>query len=312
MNKGDKIFITGHAGMVGTKTVNLFKNNGYSQILTASSKNLDLRNQSQVNDFFAAERPKYVLHLAARVGGINANMKDPAVFLYDNIMLEYNVMDAAYKYGAEKLLFLGSSCIYPKASAQPIKEEYLLTGALEPTNEGYAVAKIAGIKLLQMYNRQYGFNGVSIIPSNIYGDNDSFDLQHAHVLSSLVKRFVDARDQKQDSVTLWGTGVARREFLHADDAAAAIYHFFETYNSPEIVNVGPGTEISIKALAELIASEVGFAGEIKWDSTKPDGMLRKCMDVTRMKQLGFEPRTSLPEGIKGVINSYTNLKKTSL
>lgn len=304
MNKSSKIFITGHRGMVGSVTLDHFRNQGYSNLLTASHQELDLINQAEVNEFMELHQPEYVIHIAAKVGGINANILNPGVFLFDNLMMQNNLIDAAQKTGVKKFVFLGSSCIYPKESPQPMKEEYLLKGPLEPTNEGYAIAKIAGIKLLQSYHKQYNFNGISLMPSNLYGPNDSFDLAHAHVLSSLVKRFTDAQDEGLKEITLWGTGVARREFLHVQDMAKAILFFFENYNSPEIVNIGPGTDISIKELAELIANKVGYKGQILWDSSKPDGMLRKCMDVSNMKNLGYETEISLETGIDEVIKSY--------
>lgn len=250
-----------------------------------------------------------MIHIAAKVGGINANIQNPAVFLYDNLIMQANVIQSAYQHGVKKFVFLGSSCIYPRECPQPMKEEYLLTGKLEPTNEGYAIGKIAGIKLLESYYKQYGFKSISLMPSNLYGPNDSFDLAHAHVLSSLVKRFVDAKNQNQAAVTMWGTGVARREFLHVHDMAKAIVYFFENYENPDFINIGPGTDVSIKELATTIAQKVGYTGQMLWDSTKPDGMLRKCMDVTRMQGAGFKPEIGLDTGIDQVIENY---KKTIL
>lgn len=309
MNKSSKIYITGHRGMLGSVTLNLFKEAGYTNIVTATHSELDLTNQQAVDDFFQKEKPEYVIHIAAKVGGIKANIDNPAVFLYDNLIMQANVIHSSYKNGVKKFVFLGSSCIYPKESPQPMKEEYLLTGKLEPTNEGYAIGKIAGIKLLETYHQQYGFNSISLMPSNIYGPNDSFDLAHAHVLSSLVKRFVDAKEENAPSVTLWGTGVARREFLNVSDCAKAILYLFENYNSHHFINIGPGNDISIKELATLISQKVEYRGEILWDAEKPDGMLRKCMDVDKMKQTGFTPEISLEQGIEEVIKSYKELKK---
>ncbi len=309
MNKSSKIYITGHRGMLGSVTLNLFKEAGYTNIVTATHSELDLTNQQAVDDFFQKEKPEYVIHIAAKVGGIKANIDNPAVFLYDNLIMQANVIHSSYKNGVKKFVFLGSSCIYPKESPQPMKEEYLLTGKLEPTNEGYAIGKIAGIKLLETYHQQYGFNSISLMPSNIYGPNDSFDLAHAHVLSSLVKRFVDAKEENASSVTLWGTGVARREFLNVSDCAKAILYLFENYNSHHFINIGPGNDISIKELATLISQKVEYRGEILWDAEKPDGMLRKCMDVDKMKQAGFVPKISLEQGIEEVIKSYKELKK---
>lgn len=308
MNKTDKIYITGHSGMLGSKTMETFLQNGYTNIITRTHKELDLKNQQAVADFFQKEKPKYVIHIAAKVGGIKANIDNPAVFLYDNLIMQANIINSAYINGVVKFVFIGSSCIYPKESPQPMKEEFLFSGKLEPTNEGYAIGKIAGIKLLETYNLQYGFNGINLIPSNLYGPNDTFDLSHAHVLSSLVKRFIDAKDNNDLSITLWGTGIAKREFLHVTDFAKAILYFFENYNSPNSINIGSGFDVSILELANLISEKVGFSGEIKWDSSKPDGMLRKCMDVTNMKKEGFKPEIELSEGIDQVINSYKKLK----
>jgi GDP-L-fucose synthase len=308
MNKTDKIYITGHRGMLGSKTVDVFLRNGYNNIITTTHSELDLRNQQAVEDFFQKEKPKYVLHIAAKVGGIKANIDNPAVFLYDNLIMQANVINSSYNNGVEKFVFIGSSCIYPKHSPQPMKEEYLMSGGLEPTNEGYAIGKIAGIKLLETYNLQYGFNGINLIPSNLYGPNDTFDLNHAHVLSSLVKRIIDAKENNDSRITLWGTGFARREFLHVDDFSQAILYFFENYNSPKSINIGPVTDVSSLELANLICQKVGYLGEINWDSSKPDGMLRKCMDVTNMKREGFQPKIDLSEGINQVINSYKNNK----
>lgn len=309
INKASKIYITGHRGMLGSVTLNLFKDAGYTNIITATHSELDLTNQQAVEDFFQKEKPEYVIHIAAKVGGIKANIDNPAIFLYDNLIMQANVIHSSYKNGVKKFVFLGSSCIYPKESPQPMKEEYLLSGQLEPTNEGYAIGKIAGIKLLETYHQQYGFNSISLMPSNIYGPNDSFDLAHAHVLSSLVKRFVDAKEENAPSVTLWGTGIARREFLNVADCAKAILYLFENYNSHQFINIGPGNDISIKELATLISQKTGYDGEILWDAEKPDGMLKKCMDVDKMKQEGFAPSILLEQGIEEVIKSYKELKK---
>ncbi len=304
INKNSKIFITGHRGMLGSKTLDLFKENGYDNIITATHIELDLTNQKAVEDFFEKEKPSFVIHIAAKVGGIKANIDNPGIFLYDNLMMQANVIHSAYQHNVKKIVFIGSSCIYPKDSPQPMKEEYLLDGKLEPTNEGYAISKITGIKLLESYHKQYGFNGITLIPSNLYGDNDTFDLNHAHVLSSLVKRFVDAKNNNEPSITLWGTGIARREFMHVDDFSKAILFFFENYSSPKPINIGPGTDISIKELANLIADKVDYSGEILWDDSKPNGMLRKCMDVSAMKKEGFSPLIHLEKGIDQVIASY--------
>ena len=304
IDKTAKLFITGHLGMVGSKTIEEFQHHGYTNILTVNSKELDLRNQAAVEYFFSTNKPEYVILIAAKVGGIQANINAPGSFLYDNLMIQSNVIHAAYLHGVKKLVFLGSSCIYHAESPQPMKEEYLLTGKLEPTNEGYAIAKIAGIKLLESYFKQYDFKSISLMPSNLYGPNDSFDLQHAHVLSSLVKRFMDAKQTNQSSVTLWGTGIARREFLHVSDLAKAILYMFENYDKVEFVNIGTGIDISIKDLAELIATKVGFEGELIWDASKTNGMLRKCMDIEKMKSIGFSPEIKLSKCIDQVIKNY--------
>ena len=308
MNKSSKIYITGHRGMLGTATLNRFKEAGYTNIITATHAELDLTDQHAVEGFFHKEKPEYVIHIAAKVGGIKANIDYPALFLYDNLMMQANMIHSSHKNGVKKFVFLGSSCIYPKESPQPMKEEYLLSGKLEPTNEGYAIGKITGIKLLETYHQQYGFKSISLMPSNLYGPNDSFDLSHAHVLSSLVKRFVDAKEQNATSVTLWGTGIARREFLHVNDCAGAILFMFENYNSPDFINIGTGEDISIIDLAEMIAKKANYTGEIIWDSTKPNGMLRKCMDVSKMKTTGFQPETDLEQGIDQVIKRYKELR----
>lgn len=311
MDKNKKIFVAGHRGMVGSAVVRELENQGFTNILTATRDELNLLSQRMVEGFFVNEKPDYVIIAAAKVGGIKANMEYPADFIYENLTVQSNLIHNAYKYGVEKLCCLGSSCIYPRQCPQPIKEEYFLTGPLEPTNEAYAVAKIAGIKMVESYNRQYGFNGINLMPSNLYGTNDSFDLNSAHVLSSLVRKFVDGADNNDKEVPVWGTGTAMREFLHVDDAACAIVFLMETYDSPEIVNVGSGKEISIKGLAELIKEKSGFKGEISWDSTKPDGMPRKCMDTTKLTGLGFTPSISLSDGIERTIKEYRELKATS-
>ena len=308
MNKEKKIYIAGHGGMVGSATVRLLQKNGFNNLVYKTSKELNLTNQAAVHAFFEKERPEIVILAAAKVGGIQANIDNPATFLIDNLQIQNNICEAALKNNTEKLVFLGSSCIYPKECPQPMKEDYLLTGKLEPTNEGYAIAKIAGIKLLEGYYKQYGFNSISLMPCNLYGPNDSFDLKHSHVLSALVKRFTDAADNNDAGITLWGSGIAKREFLHVDDVARAILFMMENYNSNQFINIGCGEDISIKELAETIAQKTGFKGSINWDTSKPDGMLRKCMDVSRMKALGFEPSISLQQGIEEMIQIYKNLK----
>lgn len=309
MQKKEKIYITGHNGMVGSAIKRLLEHLGYSNLLTVSSKDLDLRDQTASEFFFRKHKPDYVILAAAKVGGINANMNYPANFLYDNLLIECNVIHQAYLSGVKKLIFLGSSCIYPKNCPQPMKEEYLMTGKFEPTNESYALAKVVGLKMTEAYKRQYGFNSVNLMPCNLYGPNDSFDLEHSHVLSALVKRFTDAKDTSAPDIILWGTGIARREFMHVDDAAKATLYMIENYHTTDIINIGWGTDVSIKELAEMIASKVGYEGKILWDNTKPDGMLKKCMDVSKMKTLGFQPSITLSEGIDQMIKIYSEIKK---
>jgi GDP-L-fucose synthase len=309
VDKSSKLYVAGHNGMVGSAILRLLNVEGYCNVLLRNRSELDLLDQNQVDSFFLMNRPDYVFICAAKVGGIQANITHPATFLLDNLVIQNNIIKSALKYGVKKLLFLGSSCVYPKECKQPMKEEYLLSGKLEPTNEGYAIAKIAGLKLIEGIRREFGFNGISIMPCNLYGPNDSFDLAHSHVLSALVKRFVDAFDQDLDEITLWGTGVARREFMHVDDLARASLFMMLNYNEDEFINVGCGIDISIKELAELVSRLVGFKGIIYWDSTKPDGMLKKCMDVSKMKDLGFSPIISLEDGVLQMIDLYKKNRK---
>jgi GDP-L-fucose synthase len=308
MNKRDSIFIAGHKGMVGSAIMRALQGKGYSNIITATKQELDLRDSKKVESFFNMHSPDYVFLAAAKVGGIKANMLHPGDFLYDNLMIQNNVIHQSNKSGAKKLVFLGSSCIYPKDCMQPIKEEYLMTGPLEPTNEGYAIAKIAGLRLAQYYHKQYGLNCINPMPCNLYGTNDSFDPDNSHVLSALVRKFVDATDENKKDIVLWGSGVARREFLHVDDLAKALLLLVDKWNSPDIINIGYGTDISIKDLAELIANKVEYKGQIMWDTSMPDGMLRKCLDVSKLQSLDFKPSISLEQGIDQVINEYRNLK----
>ena len=309
MKKESKIYIAGHRGMVGSAILRKLKERGHQNIVCRSHEHLDLTQQKDVEDFFDKEQPGYVFLAAARVGGIQANIDHPAEFLYENLVIQNNVIHQSFLHGVKKLCFLGSSCIYPMECPQPMKEEYLLTGPLEPTNEGYALAKIAGFKMIEFYRKQYGFCGISVMPCNLYGTNDSFDPLHSHVLSALVKTFVDAVDSGTQSVTIWGTGKARREFMHVDDAAEAILFLMEHYDSHQIINIGWGEDISIKELALLIAQKAGFEGKLIWDTSRPDGMLRKCMDVSRMKDLGYTPKITLEEGIQKTIEEYKELKR---
>ena len=307
MKKTDKIYVAGHRGLVGSAILRKLTEAGYSNIISCSSKELDLRNQQAVNDFFEAEKPAYVFLAAAKVGGIIANSSFKAEFIYDNLMIETNIIHAAYKNDVTKLLFLGSSCIYPHKAPQPMKEEYLLTGLLELTNEPYAIAKISGIKLCEYYREQYGCNFISAMPTNLYGPNDNFDLQYSHVLPALIRKFHEAKENADLIVTLWGTGSPLREFLYVDDLADACLFLMLNYNETQFLNVGTGKDITIKDLAELVRDLTGFTGEIIWDKSKPDGTFRKLMDVTRMENLGWKYTTLLTEGLK---KTYTAYKET--
>jgi len=307
MNITDRIFVAGHSGMVGSAIVRLFRKCGFENLILRSHCELDLRDSHAVQEFFEAQKPEIVILAAARVGGIQANLDHPAEFLYDNLAIQNNVIHQSFLNGVKKFCFLGSSCIYPRDCAQPIKEKYLLTGLLEPTNEAYALAKITGLKMVEYYHRQYGFGGISVMPCNLYGTNDSFDPLHSHVLSALVKKFVDAVDNEINNVSIWGTGSAKREFMHVDDAAEAILFLMDNYNESEFINVGWGVDISIRDLADLIAKKAGYKGSIKWDGTKPDGMPRKCMDVSRLNALGYTPQISLEDGIKKTMDEYRKM-----
>ncbi len=299
MQKDSKIYVAGHRGMVGSAIMRALENAGFANLIFHSSKELDLRNQAAVNAFFETEKPEYVFLAAAKVGGVQANNIYRGEFLYENMMIEANVIEAARVHGVKKLLFLGSSCIYPRAADQPIKEEYLLTGPLEPTNEPYAIAKIAGIKLCESYRRQYGCDFISAMPTNLYGPHDYFNLERSHVLPALIRRFHDAKVAGAKDVTIWGTGSPLREFLHVDDLAAACLLLMEKYEDEVHINVGSQEEIAIKDLAILVKKAVGFEGEILHDTTKPDGMPRKLMDSSRLRALGWAPTIGLEEGVKG-------------
>ena len=300
----DKIYVAGHRGLVGSAIVRKLIAAGYNNIIYRSSKELDLRNQQDVNDFFETEKPNYVFLAAAKVGGIFANNSFKADFIYDNLMIETNIIHAAYKNKVTKLLFLGSSCIYPKMAPQPMKEEYLLTGLLEPTNEPYAIAKITGIKLCEYYRAQYGCNFISAMPTNLYGPNDNYDLQNSHVLPALIRRFDEAKEIAAPAIALWGTGKPMREFLFVDDLADACLFLMLNYNESLFVNIGTGKDITIKELAFLIKDLTGYTGDINWDETKPDGTFRKLMDVSKMNNLGWKYSTSLIEGLKNTYTSY--------
>ncbi|KAA6439639.1 GDP-L-fucose synthase [Dyadobacter flavalbus] len=298
MEKSAKIYIAGHRGMVGSAIHRKLIKEGYENFVLKTSSELDLRNQSAVKDFFEKERPEYVFLAAAKVGGIMANNIYRAEFLNDNLLIQNNVIDSAYRTDAKKLMFLGSSCIYPKLAPQPLREESLLTGLLEPTNEPYAIAKIAGIKMCEAYRAQYGCNFISVMPTNLYGPNDNYDLNNSHVLPAMIRKFHTAKEENKPFVELWGTGSPLREFLHADDLADACYFLMQNYNEPEFLNIGVGSDVTIKSLAELIMNVTGYEGEIRWNTDKPDGTPRKLMDVSKLHSLGWKHRTELEEGIK--------------
>jgi len=298
MNKQDKIYIAGHRGLVGSAIVRNLEASGYNNLVLRTSKELNLTSQADVNKFFEQEKPDYVFLAAAKVGGIQANDTYPADFIRDNLQIQTNVIDAAYRNNAQKLLFLGSSCIYPKFAPQPMKEEHLLTGELEPTNEWYAIAKIAGIKMCQAYKKQYGFNAISIMPTNLYGPGDNFNLENSHVLPALIRKFHDAKVNNLDSVEVWGTGAPRREFLHVDDMADASVYLMNNYDDFDFVNVGIGKDVSIKELAIKVKTAVGYAGDLVFDSTKPDGTPRKLLDVSKLNNAGWKSKINLDDGIR--------------
>ncbi|NDK56322.1 GDP-L-fucose synthase [Pontibacter fetidus] len=298
MEKNAKIYLAGHRGMVGSAICRKLQANGYTNLLTKTSSELDLRDQNAVASFFADEKPDYVFLAAAKVGGIHANNTYRADFLYDNLMIEANIIHSAYINQVKKLMFLGSSCIYPKLAPQPLKEDYLLTGPLEQTNEPYAIAKIAGIKLCEAYRDQYGCNFISVMPTNLYGYNDNYDLNNSHVLPALIRKFHDAKECGAKEVVVWGTGTPKREFLFADDLAEACLYLMEHYNEKELVNIGTGEDISIKDLALLVKEVTGFAGELVFDTSKPDGTPRKLMDVSKLHNTGFKHKVDLHEGVQ--------------
>lgn len=304
MELNSRIYIAGHRGLVGSAILRALQSKGYHNFVLRTSSELDLRNREEVNNLFHEEQIEYVFLAAAKVGGIAANNDYPADFIRDNLLIQTNVIDAAYQFNVEKLLFLGSTCIYPKFAPQPLKEEYLLTGELEPTNQPYAIAKIAGITMCQSYNRQYGTKYISVMPTNMYGPNDNFDLKSSHVLPALIRKFHDAKENNVPTVEVWGTGSPRREFLHADDLAEACLFLMNHYNESEIINVGVGDDIPIKELAELVQSIVGYEGEIVFNSSIPDGTPRKLVDVTKINQLGWEAKISLEDGLRSVYQSF--------
>ncbi len=293
-----KIYVAGHRGLVGSAVVRALEAQGYTNLEVRTHRELELTEQAAVRDFFDRERPAAVVMAAARVGGIQANNTRPAEFIRDNLLIQDNVIDAAYRAGVAKFVFLGSSCIYPKLAPQPIKEEYLLTGALEATNEWYAIAKIAGVKMCQAYRREYGFNAISLMPTNLYGPGDNFDLQNSHVLPALIRRFHEAKLRGDAALAVWGTGTPRREFLHVDDLADAVVYLLKTYDGEPIVNIGWGEDVSIKELAEMVADVSGFKGRLEFDPTKPDGTPRKLLDTSRLTSLGWQPKITLRSGIE--------------
>ena len=304
MNTKDKIYIAGHRGMVGSAITRKLEKEGFKNLLCKTSAELDLRKQEAVHDFFEKEKPEYVFLAAAKVGGILANDTFRADFIYENLMIESNIIHASWKSGVKKLMFLGSSCIYPKLATQPLKEDYLLTGLLEHSNEPYAIAKIAGIKLCDAFRAQYGCNYISVMPTNLYGPNDHYDLKNSHVLPALIRKFHEAKINREPFVTIWGSGEPKREFLHADDLAEACVFLMKNYNEAGLVNVGTGTDLSILELAELVKSITGYTGSIQRDLTKPDGTPRKLMDVSKLKAMGWQAKIGLEEGIRIVYADY--------
>jgi len=308
MNLNDKIYIAGHRGMVGSAILRQLKSKGFTNFILKTSSELDLRNQQAVADFFEQEKPDYVFLAAAKVGGIIANNTYRGDFIYENLMIQNNIIHQSYLKNVKKLMFLGSSCIYPKMAPQPLKEEYILTGELEPTNEPYAIAKIAGIKMCDAYRSQFGCNFISVMPTNLYGPNDNYDLKNSHVLPAMLRKFITAKRNKDASVTIWGTGSPKREFLHADDLAEACLFLMENYNEEGLVNIGVGEDISILDLAVLVKKTVGYEGEILTDTTKPDGTPRKLMDVSKLNSFGWKAKTTLEEGIQKV---YDEIKDTN-
>jgi GDP-L-fucose synthase len=298
MQKNSKIYIAGHRGLAGSAIVRKLEQEGFENLLLRTSSELDLRDQQAVKEFFEKEKPEYVFLAAAKVGGINANNLYPADFIYDNLCIQNNVIHQSYKNGVKKLLFLGSSCIYPKNSEQPIKEEYLLSGFLEPTNDAYAIAKIAGIKMCQAYNKQYGCNFISAMPTNLYGPGDNYDLNNSHVLPALLRKFHEAKISNEPTVTVWGTGKPRREFLHVDDLASACFFLMQNYNDPAIINIGTGKDISIGEMAEMIKKITAYEGEIIFDTSMPDGTFRKLLDVSKLYSLGWKLNIPFEEGVR--------------
>ncbi|MEZ5003180.1 MAG: GDP-L-fucose synthase [Chitinophagales bacterium] len=306
MNKDAKIYVAGHRGMVGSAIIRKLKSEGYTNIVFRTSSELNLTRQADTEAFFAEEKPDYVFMAAARVGGIHANNVYRGQFIYENLMIQNNVIHSSYLNNVKKLLFLGSTCIYPKMAPQPLKEEYLLSGYLEPTNEPYAIAKIAGIKTCESYNRQYGVDFISVMPTNLYGPNDNYDLENSHVLPALIRKFHEAKINNDPTVTIWGSGTPMREFLHVDDLAAACFHLMQTYSGDQLVNIGTGVDVTIRELAETIQEVVGYEGELTFDASKPDGTPRKLTDVSRLHSLGYHHKINLKEGISMVYEEFAS------
>ena len=305
MDSNSKIYVAGNTGLVGSAIIRMLKSKGYTNILSTPHSNWDLRSQEDVNRFFRINKPDYVFLAAAKVGGIGANSEQPADFIYDNLMIQTNIIDAAYRHGVKKLLFLGSSCIYPKFPKMPITEDQLMTSELEPSNDAYAIAKIAGVKMCQAYRKQYGFNAIAVMPTNLYGPGDNFDHNSSHVLPAMISKFDGSLDKSEHwEVVLWGDGTPMREFLHVDDLAEACYTCMETYDDSELINIGTGEDVTIKELAETIKDVVGYENSIKWDTDKPNGTPRKVLNVDKIKSLGWEPKISLREGIESTYQWY--------
>ena len=305
MDSNSKIYVAGNTGLVGSAIIRMLKEKGHENILSSPSSHWDLRKQYDVDRFFKFNKPEYVFLAAAKVGGIGANSEQPAEFIYDNLMIQSNVIDAAYRYGVKKLVFLGSSCIYPKFAKQPITEDQLMTSALEPSNDAYAIAKIAGIKMCQAYRQQYGFNAIAVMPTNLYGPNDNFDHNSGHVLPSLISKFHGSLEKsKHWEVALWGDGTPKREFLHVDDLAEALYTCMEDYNAYDVINIGTGEDVTIKELAEIIADVTGYENDVTWHTDKPNGTPRKVLNVDKIKALGWEPKIGLSDGIEATYQWY--------
>ena len=305
MDSNSKIYVAGNTGLVGSAIIRMLKSKGYTNILSTPHSNWDLRSQEDVNRFFRINKPDYVFLAAAKVGGIGANSEQPADFIYDNLMIQTNIIDAAYRHGVKKLLFLGSSCIYPKFPKMPITEEQLMTSELEPSKDAYAIAKIAGVKMCQAYRKQYGFNAIAVMPTNLYGPGDNFDHNSSHVLPAMISKFHGSLDKSEHwEVELWGDGTPMREFLHVDDLAEACYTCMETYDDSELINIGTGEDVTIKELAETIKDVVGYENNIKWDTDKPNGTPRKVLNVEKMKSLSWEPKINLREGIESTYQWY--------